>query len=97
MRAEFAIDRGTDQDAQFHACIALIEQILGAEQLVLMPIHGNERRRSARALRVMCSAPMIRTDLAPAQYQTHQTPAAIGAAILYNHSLPVVSRRPERV
>ena len=45
-RAEFAIDRGTDQDAQFHAGIALIEQIFGAKQLVLMPVHGNERRRA---------------------------------------------------
>jgi hypothetical protein len=41
--ADFPVDRRRDQEPQFQSARGLIEEIFAAEQLVLVPIDGNDR------------------------------------------------------
>src|ERR1700733_6268008 len=43
---ELTVDRGAHQNSRLHAEGADLEHVFAAHQLVLMPVHGNERRCS---------------------------------------------------
>src|ERR1700690_597134 len=72
-RADLPINRWTDQKAQSDARLPTIEQLLDAEQLMLVPVDRNEGRRALQRCRDVLSSGHA-DDAAPSPEQTNQAP-----------------------